>query len=187
MEQVAFTRMADGTAEEYAFLGELEARHVAGTAERVLAHLKLLDGSVGGYQIDRLQHCLQTASRAQRDGADEEMVVAALLHDIGDLLAPENHSDFAAAVLRPYVCERTHWVVKHHGLFQGYYYFHHLGLDRDLRERYRGHPHFEACVAFCERWDQAAFDPDYDTLPLEAFEPAVRRLFAKPRWNADWD
>jgi predicted HD phosphohydrolase len=186
MEHVDFIRMADGTREEYRFLVGLEERHVAGTADRVLAHLNLLAGSVGGYKIDRLQHCLQTASLAERDGAPEEMVVAALLHDIGDMLAPENHSEFAAAMLKPYVSEETHWVVAHHGVFQGYYYYHHLDLDRDARERYRGHPHFQACADFCERWDQAAFDPDYDTAPLGYFEPMVRRIFERPRWNTDW-
>ena len=105
--------------------------------------------------------------------------MVALLHDIGDSIAPDNHSALAAAVLRPFVSEENHWLVKHHGVFQGYYFWHHIGGDRDARERYRGHPCFEMTANFCERWDQRAFDPDYETLPLEAFEPAVRRLFAK--------
>ena len=176
---VRFTRMEDGTKQEYELLDRYEAEHIAGTPDRVLAHLELLRGSIGGYQVDRLTHCLQTATRAMRDGADEETVVCALLHDIGDMLAPENHSDFAAAIVQPYVSEANHWVVKHHGIFQGYYFWHHLGGDRDARERYRGHPHFERCAAFCEDWDQVAFDPDYDTMPLEGFAPMVRRIFSR--------
>lgn len=180
-DYVGFTQMADGTAADYALLAEKEAAFHAGHVDRVLDHLRLLDVDWGGYRVTRYEHSLQTATRALRDDAGEEMVVAALLHDIGDLLAPENHSQLAAALLRPYVGERTHWVVRHHGLFQGYYYAHFEGGDPHARERYRDHPHFDACVHFCHAYDQAAFDPAYDTLPLEVFEPMVRRLFASPR------
>lgn len=180
MDTIRFTAMAEGTREEYAFLERLWADHKdAHLAGNVLGLLKAMAGPTLGYKIDRYRHSLQTATRALRDGADEETVVCALLHDIGDTIAPENHSAAAAAILRPYVGERNHWIVQHHGVFQGYYFFHHLGGDRDARERYRGHPHFEACADFCERWDQASFDPDYETMPLEAFEPMVRRLFAR--------
>ena len=180
MDTVQFTAMADGTREEYAFLGRLWDEHKqAHLADSVLGLLKAMQGPTLGYKIDRYRHSLQSATRAKRDGADEETVVCALLHDIGDTIAPDNHSAVAAAILRPYVSEKNHWIVQHHGVFQGYYFFHHIGGDRDARERYRGHPHFEACAAFCERWDQTSFDPDYETLPLEAFEPAVRRLFAR--------
>ena len=126
-----------------------------------------------------LEHSLQSATRAHRDGADEEMVVAALLHDIGDLLSPYNHSEMAAAVLRPYVSEKTYWIVRHHGLFQSYYYAHHSGGDRNARDAYRDHPWYQATVDFCERWDQSSFDPEYDSLPLEFFEPVVKRVFAR--------
>ena len=179
MESISFTRMDQGTAEEYAFLGRLwEAHKKDHLTDSVLGLLKQMQGPTLGYQIDRYQHSLQSATRAQRDGADEETVVAALLHDVGDSIAPDNHSQVAAAILRPYVSEKTYWVVLHHGIFQGHYFWHHSGGDRDAREQYRGHPHFEACADFCERWDQVSFDPAYDTLPLEAFEPMVRRLFA---------
>jgi predicted HD phosphohydrolase len=181
MDTVSFTRMDQGTAEDFALLLRLEEEHKQQhLADNVLALLRSMRGPKLGYPIDRYDHSLQSATLALRDGAEEEMVVAALLHDIGDVLAPDNHSEFAATVLRPYVSERTAWIIGHHGLFQGYYYFHHLGGDRDARDRYRDHPHFEACVNFCERWDQNAFDPDYDSLPLEHFEPMVRRLFARP-------
>ena len=129
--------------------------------------------------MDRLEHSLQSATRAYRDGADEEMVVAALLHDIGDLLSPYNHSEMAAAVLRPYVSEKTHWIVRHHGLFQSYYYAHHTGGDRNARDAYRDHPWYQDTVDFCHKWDQSSFDPDYESLPLEFFEPMVRRIFAR--------
>lgn len=179
-ETVSFTRMDEGTREEYQLLDRLYKKLDVGLADNVLEQLKRLSGDKMGYQIDRYQHSLQTATRAQRDGADEEMTVVALLHDIGDILAPWNHSDLAAAILQPYISPDNHWLVQHHGIFQGYYYFHHTGGDRFARERYRGHPMFERTAAFCERWDQASFDPGYDTLPIDAFAPMVRRLFARP-------
>lgn len=180
MDSVSFTRMDQGTAEDYALVGEqIEAHTRATLADNVLGTLKMMRGPKLGYKIDRYEHSLQTATRALRDGADEETVVVALLHDIGDILAPHNHSQLAASVLRPYVSEENHWLVLHHGIFQGYYFFHHLGQDRDARDRFRGHPCFEMTADFCERWDQVSFDPDYDSEPLETFEPMVRRLFAR--------
>ena len=176
---VSFTNMAAGTRADYELLENLEAEFAATTADRVLEQLRGLAGSLGGYKVDRLEHSLQSATRAYRDDADEEMVVAALLHDIGDLLAPHNHSELAAAVLRPYVSERTYWVVRQHGLFQTYYYAHHTGGDRNARDRYLDHPYYQDAVDFCHRWDQASFDPAYDSLPLEFFEPMVRKVFAR--------
>lgn len=181
MDTVRFTRMEEGTREDYELLARLEHDYVAGTADRVLDSFRAQDQTFMGYAISRQQHALQAATRALRDGADEEMVVAALLHDLGDALAPYNHGDFAAAILRPYVSERTWWIVRHHGLFQAYYYAHHTGGDRNARDRYRDHPWYQATVDFCHRWDQSSFDPAYDTLPLEHFEPMVRRVFAQPR------
>jgi predicted HD phosphohydrolase len=182
---VSYVRMEDGTAEDYALVKELAKPFVAATADRVLAYMPQLRFSYEGDQVDRYEHSLQTATRAFRDGADEETVTAALLHDIGDMLAPENHSDLAAALLQPYVSRTTHWIVKHHGIFQGYYYFHHYGKDRNAREQFRGHPAFEKTIEFCSKWDQMAFDPSYDTMPLSAFEPIVRRVFAQPAWSAE--
>ena len=178
-ETVAFTQMKDGTKEDYDLLLRADTGDRQFVADNALALLGQMAGDAHGYQIDRYQHSLQTATRALRDGADEETIVCAVLHDIGDMLAPSNHSELAAAVLRPYVSEENHWIVKHHGAFQGYYFFHHRGGDRNAREAYRGAAHFEACVHFCEAWDQASFDPAYDTLPLEAFEPMVRAVFAR--------
>jgi predicted HD phosphohydrolase len=182
-EVVAFTSMAEGTKEDYELLERLEADFSAGTADRVLAMLQDLSGSLSGYRIDRLEHSLQSATRAYRDGADAEVVVAALLHDLGDMIAPYNHSELAAAVLRPYVSERTYWIVLHHGLFQSYYYAHHTSGDRNARDAYRDHPWYQATVDFCHRWDQSSFDPDYKSLPLEFFAPMVRRIFDRPPWE----
>jgi predicted HD phosphohydrolase len=184
MDTVEFTRMDQGTEEEYQFLDHLYRTFSTELPDRVIMHLNLLKGDRLGYKIDRFQHSLQSATRAQRDGADEEMVVSALLHDIGDTIAPDNHSELGASVLQPYVSARTHWIIKHHGLFQGYYYFHHCGGDRNAREIYRGHSMFEPTAEFCEKWDQNSFDPAYDTLPFEAFEPALRRIFARAPFGA---
>lgn len=181
METVNFRRMADGTAEEYACLAPLRGKIREQLPDTLLRLLKRMRGDRLGYRVDRYAHSLQTATRAARDGADEETLVCALLHDVGDLLAPDNHSEVIAAILRPFVSERNHWVLKHHGLFQGYYYFHHRGGDRNVRDRHLGHPHHQACVDFCQRWDQESFDPNYDTLPLEHFEPLVWRVLAAPR------
>ena len=176
---VSFTTMAEGTREDYELLARFEEEFAAGLADRVLAQLRALSGSLAGYQVDRLEHSLQTATRAYRDGADEELVVAALLHDVDDLLAPHSHGELSAMILRPYVTEKTWWIVRHHGLFQLVYYAHFHGRDRNARDKYRDHPRYRDAVDFCHRWDQAAFDPAYESLPLEFFEPMVRRLFAR--------
>ena len=180
MDTVRFTKMEDGTKEEYAFLKPLYVQCREGIPEMLLGLLKRMQGDRLGYQIDRYQHSLQTATRAERDGSDEETIVCALLHDIGDVLAPDNHSQVAAAILQPYISERNYWIIKHHGLFQGYYYFHHVNKDRNLRDRLKDHQHFQACVDFCFRWDQSSFDPNYDTFPLEHFDPMVRSVLSEP-------
>ena len=179
--QATFHAMTEGTAEDWAAITREFIPFAAQGGRRVLDHLKLLAGDCGGFPVDRLTHSLQTATRAHRDGRDEEYVVCALLHDIGDLLGAYNHPDIAAAILKPFVSEQNHWMVEKHGVFQGYYFFHHLGMDRDMREGLRGHPAFERTAEFCEKYDQAAFDPSYDAMPLEAFEPMVMRLFQAPR------
>ena len=185
MEQVSFTRMQDGTAEDYAFLEDLEEAYCAKLPDRLLTALRELDESLDGYPVTRLGHSLQSATRAERAGECEEMVVAALLHDIGDPLAPYSHSEYAAAVLRPFVSEQTYWIIKHHGIFQMYYYAHHKGGDRNARERFRDHPWYADAIRFCERYDENCFDPEYDSLPLEHFEPMLRRIFSNP-WGSEW-
>jgi predicted HD phosphohydrolase len=176
---VSFRRMEDGTREDYLLLDESERRYAQGLADRVLESMRKLDHSLFGYRVTRLQHSLQTATRALRDGADDELVFAALLHDIGDEVAPFNHSEMAAAIVRPYVRPEVAWIVEHHGLFQNYYYVHHLGGDRNARDRLRDHPWYAACVHFCAAWDQCSFDPDYGNESLEFFTPLVRRMLAR--------
>lgn len=179
-ERAKFTAMTEGTAEDWAIIGTEYRAFARNVADRVLDHLKLLEGDHGGFPICRLEHSLQTATRAHRDGRDERYVVMALLHDIGDTLGTYNHPDVAAAIIKPFVPEDYHWICEKHGAFQGYFYFHHVGMDRDIREQWRGHPYFEACAHFCEKYDQAAFDPSYDSAPLSFFEPMVRRVMERP-------
>ena len=180
-DRATFTAMEDGTAADWGVIAGHFYPFASKVADRVLDHLKLLDGDYGGFPVDRLQHSLQTATRAHRGGESEEYVVAALLHDIGDTLGSFNHPDIAAAIVKPFVDPKMHWIVEQHGIFQGYYYFHHLGMDRDVREQFRGHEHFADTARFCELYDQAAFDPAYDSAPLEFFEPMVRRVMAVPK------
>ena len=179
MKKVKFTQMKDGTKEDYDLLSRYEEKFSKDLPDRVLEALKNLDSSVDGYQVTRLEHSLQSATRAEKDGADEEMVVATLIHDIGDNLAPHNHSQLVASVLRPYVSEKIYWIMLHHGIFQEYYYAHHIGRDRNARDKFKDHPYYQDAVDFCEKWDQKSFDPNYESYSLEYFEPKVRKLFSK--------
>ena len=173
--------MAQGSATDYALLHRLEAEYIRDLPKRLAAALAMLDDSLAGYQVSRLAHSLQSATRAEVAGEPDEMVAAALLHDIGDVLAPLAHSQVAAAILRPYVSPRVHWIIKHHGLFQTYYYAHHFGKDRNARDRYRDHPWYQDCVDFCENYDQNCFDPAYPSKPLSHFLPLLERVLAAPR------
>ena len=179
MKKVSFTEMKNGTKEDYLLLEKNEKNYADQTADRILNFMSTLTTTLEGYQVSRLEHSLQSATRAEKDGADEEMIVATLLHDIGDSLAPYNHSQLIAAVLRPYVSEKVHWIMLHHGLFQEYYYAHHLGKDRNSRDKFKDHPYYQDAIDFCEKWDQKSFDPNYESFPLDHFEPMVRRLFSK--------
>jgi len=183
MDQVKFTQMKDGDKEDYDFLTAHEIEHTKGTADRLLKALVDLDEGLSGYQITRLGHSLQSATRAERDGADTDWVVAALLHDIGDIFAPYNHDEYAATILKPFVREQVTWVVEKHGDFQLVYYGEHVGANPEKRQAYAGHPYFEDCATFCERWDQSSFDPDYDTLPIEHFAERVREVFAREPYD----
>ena len=186
MKTVSFTEMKNGTQEDYMLLQSLENKHLKMTAKRVLAHLELqADESLDGYPINRLEHAVQCATRAERDGYDIDWIVSALLHDIGDGLAPQNHDRFAAEIVRPFVREECAWVVEHHGLFQGYYYFEHLGWDKNERDKYKFHPHYNACVGFCERWDQSSFDPNYPSKQLLYFAPMVHEVFARKAYDSE--
>ena len=183
-EVVGFTQMKDGTREDYELLARLEKPYHVLTASRVLDELRRQgDATLEGYKITRLDHGLQSATRALRDGADADWVVGALLHDIGDGLAPQNHDRMSAEVIRPFVRWEVAWVVEHHGIFQSFYYGHHYGWDRNARDTFRDHPCFETCAAFCERWDQSSFDPDYEAEPLERFVPMVEEVFARKAYD----
>ena len=179
MSTVKFTEMKNGSKEDYLLLDKYEQEYIDRTADRILKFMSGLNSTLEGYKITRLEHSLQTATRAFNDKANEEMIVAALLHDIGDELAPLNHAEYAASVLKPYVSKKTHWIIEKHGEFQMYYYGHHLGKDRHLRDKYKGHEYYEDVLYFCEKWDQASFDPNFKSLTLKDFEPMVRRIFSR--------
>ncbi len=176
-----FHAMTEGTQEDWAAIAVAAVPFSRALPDRLIAALRTLGEDAGGFAVSRLEHSLQTATRALRDGRDEEYVVCALMHDIGDLMGPANHAEIGAVIMKPYVSEANHWMMDKHGVFQGYYFFHYLGLDRDMREQYRGHPHFEYAAQFCHLYDQNSFDPTYDSMPLEAFEPMLRRVVAAPR------
>ncbi len=181
---VSFTQMKDGTKDEYALLHELEKPYLALTADRIFDELRRQgDATLEGYRITRLEHGLQSASRAETDGADIDWIVGALLHDVGDGLAPQNHDRFSAEVIRPFVRWEVAWVVEHHGIFQMLYYADHYGWDKNARDQFKDHPCFDTCATFCERWDQSSFDPDYPSKPLQYFEPLVREVFARKAYD----
>jgi predicted HD phosphohydrolase len=175
--RINFTRLEDGTKEEFQYLERLERSLDHEVSDVLLPMLKTTDRETG-YPITPYTHSLQSASRALRDNAGDELVVAALFHDVADVIAPNNHARVGAEILRPFISERTYWVMAHHNLFQGFYYWHHIGKDRDTRETYRGHPDFDACADFCARFDQNSFDPNYDTLGLDTFIPIIGRVLS---------
>ncbi|MGI9287487.1 MAG: HD domain-containing protein [Pseudomonadales bacterium] len=180
-QRASFTSMVSSTAEDWQLIATEQMQFIAGLPDRVLTHLGLLAGDYGGFPVDRLQHCLQTATLAHEGGEDEEYVVCALLHDIGDTLGSLNHADVAATILQPFVSVENHWLVKHHAIFQGYYFFHHIGMDRNMRDQFKDDPNYERTARFCELYDNPAFDPQAEPMPLETFEPMVRNVFSNPR------
>jgi len=184
MTKVKFAEMKHGSKEDYLLLEKHEKKYIQGTADRIIKFMSGLNSTLEGYQVSRLEHSLQTATRALRDKADDEMIVAALLHDIGDELAPLNHSEYAATVLKPYVTEKTHWVIEKHGEFQMYYYAHHLGGNKNQREKYKGHKYYQDTVDFCENWDQKSFDPNYKSLSFSEFEPLVKKIFSRKPYSS---
>ena len=183
MKKVSFTEMKKGTKKDYLFLDKLEKDFASKTAERLLKFMSGLTETLEGYQVSRLEHSLQSATRAYKNGESEEMIVATLFHDIGDELAPMNHSEYAAAILKPYVSEKTHWIIEKHGEFQMFYYAHHLGGNKNKRDKYKGHKYFQDTVDFCEKYDQNSFDPNYKSFPLEFFEPIVKKIFSRKPYS----
>jgi len=178
-----FTRMDESTAEEWATIGAETTKNQPRVAERVLEMLRSLSDITDGFAVDQLTHCLQTATRAERAGADDEVVVASLCHDIGKAVSVFNHPAIAAEILRPYVRPDVYWMILVHQDFQGRHYYAHFGGDPDSREQYRGHASFELAEQFADEWDQTAFDPEYDTLPLEHFEERLRKVFSQARYS----
>jgi predicted HD phosphohydrolase len=176
-----FTAMTEGTQEDWSIIVGEAFEFYPGLVDRVTTHLRLLDGDFGGFAVDRLTHSLQTATRAYRADRDDEYVACALLHDIGDTLGSYNHADIGAAIVKPFVSDQLHWMVEKHAIFQGYYFFHYLGLDRNLREQFAGHEFYDLTAEFCADFDQPAFEPDYPTMSLEEFEPLLRTFFASPK------
>ena len=183
MKTVNFTEMKNGSKEDYELLEKFEKNFERQTADRIINYLSKQTTTLEGYKITRLEHSLQAATRAFKNNENDEMVVATLLHDIGDDLAPMNHSQYAASILRPYVSEKVYWIILHHGMFQEYYYAHHVGRDRNVREQFKDHPYYQDTVDFCEKWDQASFDPDYESKPLEFFAPMVKKIFARKPYS----
>lgn len=181
MKTAAFTSLDQSTRDDWLNIAGQFMHFAEGLPGRIAAHLALLKGEFGGFPVDRYTHSLQTGTRALRDGRDDEYVACALLHDIGDTLGTFNHPDIAAAMLQPFISDENLWMVKHHGIFQGHYFFHHLGMDRDMRDQLRGHPCYDRTAEFCELYDNPAFDGAYDTLPIVEFMPILQRVFASPR------
>ena len=184
MSTVKFTEMKHGSKDDYLLLDKYEQDYINGTADRIIDFMSGLNSTLEGYKITRLEHSLQTATRAFNDKANEEMVVAALLHDIGDELAPLNHSEYAASVLKPFISEKTHWIIEKHGEFQMYYYAHHLGGDRNQRNKYKDHKYYDDALNFCEKWDQKSFDPNFKSLSLKDFEPLIRKIFSRKPYTS---
>jgi predicted HD phosphohydrolase len=180
-QKQSFRSMDESTAEQWAVIGTESFKNQGRVADRVLGMLQSLDDITDGFAVDQLTHCLQTATRAERADADDEVVIASLCHDIGKAVSVPNHPRIAAEILRPYVRDDVHWMIEVHQDFQGRHYYHHFGGDPNARDKYKGHPAYELAERFADEWDQAAFDPDYDTLPLEHFEPRLRELFGNPK------
>ena len=176
--------MKDGTKEDYLLLDKHEKKYIEGTADRLIKFMGGLNSTLEGYQVSRLEHSLQTATRAFHDKASEDMIVASLFHDIGDELAPLNHAEYAAAVLKPYVSEKIYWIIEKHGIFQTYYYAHHLGGDNLKRDKFKGHKYYNDAINFCENWDQKSFDPNYKSLKLKDFEPYVKKIFSRTPYQS---
>lgn len=178
-QTASFRRMDESTAEQWAVIGAETYEHRARVADQVLSMLQGLSAITDGFAVDQLTHSLQTATRAEEAGADPQMVVAALCHDVGKFVSVPNHPKIAAEILRPYVREEVFHVIRTHQDFQGRHYYHHFGGDPNARDQYRDEPWFSLGERFADEWDQTSFDPDYPTKPLSHFEPAVREVFAQ--------
>jgi predicted HD phosphohydrolase len=178
--QTNFKKMSDSTAQDWHLIMCEQLDFFSKLPDRILTHLQLLEDDYGGFPVDRLQHSLQTAELAANAGEDEQYIVCALLHDIGDTLGSANHADLAATILQPFISEENLWMIKHHAVVQGYNFFHHIGLNRNLRDNLRDHPHYARTENFVNNYDDQAFDASKAKLSIDLFEPMVRNVFAKP-------
>ena len=176
---MAFKRMDEGSLDDWMVIAQETVPYQQQVADRILGMLRTLQGFAGGFGVDQLAHALQTATRAERGGAPDDLVVGALCHDMGKVISVANHPAIAAEILRPYVSEETYQIVRTHQDFQGRHYYHLIGKDPEARAQYAGEPWFASAETFTDEWDQASFDPDYDTRPLEHFEPLVRKVFGE--------
>lgn len=176
-QRATFTSFETSTQQDWALISSQLPATQAMAGENIIEQMKMLARDHGGFPVSRLEHSLQTATRAEQDGRDEEYVLCALLHDIGDTLSPYNHPAIAAAIVKPFVSEANHWMVEHHGIFQGYYFWHHLGMDRNTRDNYADSPFYDYTEEFCAKYDQTAFDPDFVSAPLDHYEPLIRKFF----------
>lgn len=181
MKQAQFSHMKDGTQEDWSIIAEEYISYAKDLSKRVVDHLNILKDDCGGFPVDRYTHCLQTATLAHKDGKDDEYVVCALLHDIGDTLGTYNHADLAATILEPFVSDANLWMIKHHAIFQGYYFFHYIGMDRDMYKQYESSPYYAQTREFVEKYDSPAFDPEGETYPIEFFMPMIEKVFSAPR------
>ena len=180
-DRATYKDMASSTQKDWSIISGYAREFNQNLSYRILDHLRLLKDDHGGFSVDRLEHSLQTATRAYKDNRDDEYVICALMHDIGDMLGSHNHAEIGAAILKPFVSEKNHWMLNHHGIFQGYYFFDHLGLDKNMRDQFKGHDYFEYTAQFCHLYDQCAFDPNYESMSLDDFEPMVHRVLSKPK------
>lgn len=178
-EKMHFTRMDQGTDEDFKILKRVHEMMLHNLPDRLFAMLNDLSGDEA-YNLDRKDHSVQAATRAMRDGADEELIVVALLHDVGETLGPMNHGEIAAAILHPFVSEENYNLLKYHGLFQTYFFGMHMGLDPNARDKFKDEPWYQKTVDFCAKYDEVSFDPAYKNEPMSTFEPMVRRLLNKP-------
>lgn len=183
-DRATYKSMETARAEDWAIMGTYKANNRASLPDEILALLKRLHTKEDGSPISGYDHSLQSATLAYNDNADDETVFIALLHDIGQVLSVDIHSEVAASILRPYISDKNHWIVKHHAEFQGYYFWHHVGKDQLAREQYKDHPYYQDCIDWCHKYDQCAFDPNYKNKPLMFFEPLVRRIMTREPWSA---
>lgn len=179
--RATFTSFAESTREDWAIIRSQSGDTQAIASANIVRQLEMLGADHGGFPVTRLEHSLQAATRAERANRDDEYVLCALIHDIGDTLAPSNHPSIAAGIVKPFVSEGNHWMVEHHGIFQGYYFWHHLGGDRHTRDKYVDSPYYDRCEEFCALYDQTAFDPTYRSNDLDRYRPLLSAFFDPKR------